>query len=142
MTQYKNKINKCINTIWANVPPKSYVPRNPASHRKTNQLIICDPKRRNPQTSAERWPKMGQDKVTASRRAIIIFISWSPMYKLFFVWSHVSVFWDWSWAVQCFCFTVVLQALTTTEDTRQRKSTLLTLQLTLNKLFFSRPSCF
>ena len=40
--------NKYINPIWANVPPKSNVPRIPATH-----LIICAPNHRNPQTSAE-----------------------------------------------------------------------------------------
>ena len=48
-----------MNPIWANVPPKSDVPGNPAAHRKTNSMITCTPKHRNPQTSAENWPEIG-----------------------------------------------------------------------------------
>ena len=39
LMQYINKPNRCINPIWASVPPKLNVPRNPAAHRKTNHLI-------------------------------------------------------------------------------------------------------
>ena len=44
---------KLTSTLTQYEPPKSSVPRNPAAQRKTNHLIICAPKHRNPQTSAE-----------------------------------------------------------------------------------------